>query len=446
MQPFKRQISRIRWPLASLCLAAGLLTLLAGCTLAPRPTPAPSPTPTRTVTPSTPAATATPIATTPAIVTLTVWTIPRFAPGDGDAAARTLKAQAEAFVKAYPSYRLEWIIRPPASSGGVIDFLLSAHEVAPGILPDIAVLDTREMGAASRAGILQALDGVISDEIKSDLFPFARSATTIDGQWFGLPFEADVEHLLYNTKSMDAPPLTWTDVLSKGLRYGFAAGGENGRANDMFVVQYLARGGRLTDQNNQPVLDEAPLAATLAFYADGKRLKVLPETLIDLKSPEEVLPAYISNTLTLCNVRSDLYLAARAQLKNTGFAAIPTWNGAVASAGRARALVVVAPDAARLEAAKAFLAWFSDAERNAAWTRAAGRLPARLAALLQWDSSDSYAAFVRWQLASAQALPSTSEYDRVYLIMQQAVRDVWVGGVSPAEAARRAVAAVAGKG
>jgi len=433
---------------AGVCLALGLAALaLAGCAAVPTasPTPQASPPATRAVGAPTPALTAAP-ETPQAIITLTIWTIPRFAPGDPSAASRLLAAQAEAFGRAYPNYRLDWVVRPPAGSGGVIDFLLAAHEAAPAILPDVAVLDSREIGAAMRAGLLQPLDGVISDSIKADLFPFARNASTLDDQWYAVPFEADIEHLLYSTTSVDAAPLTWTDVFSSGLRYAFPAGGENGRVNDMLLIQYLALGGRLSDQNGQPTLDEAPLTTALSFYADGRQFKSLPVNIVDLKTAEEALALFVSDTVNLCNVRSDLYLAARPQLKDAAFASLPTWNGTVATMGRSRALVLVAPDPERIHAAGAFLEWFADPERNAAWTRAAGRLPARQASIALWGSSDTYVTFVRWQLASAYYIPSLPEYDRTYLALQQAVRDVLTGGATAGDAARHAIAAVLGKG
>jgi ABC-type glycerol-3-phosphate transport system substrate-binding protein len=425
-----------------------LLTVLAGCASGTAsPTAAATPRPIITSTVSMPTVVTGPVAEPAAgIITLTIWTIPRFAPSDDGPGGRIIAAQVEAFKQAYPSYRLDWVVRQPAGSGGVIDFLLAAHEAAPAILPDIAVLDTRELGAAVRAGVLQPLDGVISDALKADLFPFARTAGSADDQWYAAPFEADIEHLIYNSELLAAAPLAWADVLSDGLRYGFPAGGENGRVNDMLLIQYMALGGRLVDQNGAQTLDEGPLTTALTFYADGRRDRVLPANLLDLKSTNDVLTLYVSNTVALSNIRSDQFLARRAQFKNSAFATLPTWNGAVATMGRGRAFVLAAPDPQRLVAAKAFVEWFMDAERNAAWTRAAGRLPTRQAALAMWGTSDPYYTFVRWQLASAYTIPSLPEYDRTYLALQQAVRDVLSGSVTPAEAARRAVAAIVGKG
>jgi len=356
-----------------------------------------------------------------------------------------LAEQAQAFANAYPNYRLEWIIKPPAGPGGVFDFMRAAQGVAPAILPDLAVLDARELGHAVRTGLLQPIDTLLPEATRSDLFPFARNASLVEGQWYGILFGAELEHLIYSTTLIDAPPLTWADVLSDSVTYVFPAGGENGRVNDIFLTQYLALGGRLFDEKNKPTLDEGPLSSVLSFYADGMRAGVFPQSILELKSSEDVLPLYMKGQAAMCAIRSDLYLGHRDKLRNTSFASIPTWNGTVATMGRGSVLVLIASDSTRQAAAKAFVDWFLDPERQAAWTRAAGRLPTLMAVLSLWDIQDDYTSFIRWQLAAAYYAPSAPEFDRLYGTLQQAVREVLTGTASPEEAARRAVASVAGQ-
>lgn len=434
----------------------GLIALwMAGCLYPARPTPQPSPTATQTAAPMTstpvmgttptPLVSVSPSVTSTTVITLTIWTTPIFAPGQTSPAARVLAEQARAFAHAYPDYRLEWVVKPPAGPGGVLDFMRAAQGVAPAILPDLAILDSCELGHAVRTGLLQPIDALIPEETRSDLFPFARNASLVEGQWYGILFGAELEHLIYNTTLIEAPPLTWADVLSDSVTYAFPAGGENGRVNDIFLTQYLALGGRLSDEKNKPILDEAPLTSVLSFYANGMRAGAFPQTVIELKSSEEVLPLYVNGQAAMCAIRSDLYLGHRDKLRNTSFASIPTWNGTVATMGRGSILVLIASDSTRQAAAKAFVNWFLDPERQAAWTRAAGRLPTRMAVLSLWDIKDDYTSFIRWQLAAAYYAPSAPEFDHLYGVLQQAVREVLTGSASPEEAARQAVAAVAGQ-
>jgi len=437
----------IRW-LA--CLAAGIamMGMLANACTFPWPLDF-SPTPTATATPTivnertpTPAPTATPAETAPGKITLTIWSTSAYAPGQATEGARELAQQLEAFSDAYPDYTLDWIVKPSSGTGELVEFLLASQVVAPSVLPDLVVLESRDLGKVVRAGLLQPMGDLFSDEMLGDLFPFARQMGVIEGERYGIPLCASIEHLVYNTAQIDAPPLTWSDVLAEELTYGFPAGGRAGRVNDAFLLQYLAMGGRLVDDAGQPTLDEAALIPVLSFYANGLRAGVLPATLSNLSTPEDALESYIDGEVLMANVTSDLYLANKERLRNTGAAGVPTWNGTVATIGRGRLFAMVTAEESRQLAVKALIDWLLESERLASWTHAAGRLPTSPTTLDLWPAEDNYAAFVRWQLASAYHVPATPEFESIYLNLQHAVREVVTGVASPEEAARKAVAAV----
>lgn len=419
---------------------------LAGCAFnipifgSPSPTPA-SPQPLPTATPTAlPSVTASPEPTPPQEITLTIWTSTLFSPHQNIAGEEVLHTQSASFQVAYPDIALEWVVKPAEGPGSLTEFLLSAQEVAPTVLPDLVVLDSRALGRLAGSGVLQPLDGVLDDTLIEDGFSFARQASFVDDQWLGVPIDAQIEHLIYGTNRVDAPPLTWSDLLAEEQLYAFPAGGRGGRVNDAFLIQYLALGGRLSDDAGQPFLDETFVSMVLSFYANGARAGVLPDTLPNLSTHEDALVQYQDGSVAMVNITSDLYLANREKLTNTSFASIPTWNGSVATVGRAGVFAVVTPDPSRQLAIKAFIEWILEPERNAAWTRAAGRLPVREAVVDLWEDDQAYTAFARWQLASAFHVPSAPQYDLLYAVLQQAVREVMTQGVAPEDAARRAIA------
>jgi maltose-binding protein MalE len=429
--------------------AALTALLLVGCSLPSWLVTGPTPSTTleaQLATTATPAAEAqgSPPAAVPEVITLTIWTTARYSPGEATSAAGVLAAQAEAFRAAYPGFHLDWVVKPTAGPGNLVEFLLSAQDVAPTVLPDIIVLDTRHLGTVMRSGLLQPLTSLISDEVEADLFPFAQQAGIADNQRYAIQFTADIEHVIYNSQRVAAPPLTWTDVLSDGLPYAFPAGGQDGMVNDMLLIQYLALGGRLTGDNQQPVLDEGPLTQVLSFYAEGLKAQLFPAAITTAAGNADVLPLYEDGEVVLSNITSALYLTLADDWPDTAFATLPTWNGTVATMARGQALALVTVDSRRQEAARAFNDWFLAPERNLAWARAAGHLPTRSSLLEAWDVNKNYAAFVRWQLQSAYHIPSTPEYQRIYTLLQSAVHDVLAGTTTPEEAARRAVALAAG--
>ena len=135
------------------------------------------------------------------------------------------------------------------------------------------------------------------------------------------------------------------------------------------------------------------------------------------------------------------YLAEREALQDTEFAAIPTKDGQPVTVSRGWTLAIVATDSAHRTAAVQFVEWLLAAERSAAWTKAAGRLPARRAALDVWGAGDEYAAFLRSQLDAAVYRPSGAGFLGTARWMQQAVRDVLTGTASADAAAQQAMQA-----
>ncbi len=438
---------RLAWAGAACLLLVLVLLVLGACSPswpwggagAPTATSTPAPAD-ATPTPSVPPASPTPAGST--VITLTIWTTPYFAPGEATEGARLLAAQSKAFQENYPDVRLDWVIKPAVGLGNLRDFLLSAREVAPTVLPDLAVVDARDLGVLQNANLLQPMQGLLPENVLSDLFPFARGLAVQFGQPYALPIAADIEHAVYDKRRLDAPPLTWTDVLSDSVSYAFPAGGEDGLVNDTFLLQYFALGGRLRDEQGNPTLDEAVLAQVFSFYASGAIAGLFPPSMLEAHTADDAVLLCLNGTAELCNVRSQTYLKNRGEWKDLAFATIPTWNGTIATAARAQTFVLVASDPARHEAVRRFLDWFSAPERNAPWTRAAGHLPTRVSSLDLWGAQDAYAAFVRWQLSSAFSVPADPDSLRLYQAIQQALREVWEQALSPQDAARRVMSAL----
>jgi ABC-type glycerol-3-phosphate transport system substrate-binding protein len=382
------------------------------------------------------------ITASPLIITVTVWCPPLFAPGETTGASRVLAAQAEEFAAAYPDYRLDWVVKPPNGAGNILEFLRSARDVAPAILPDIVILEDRELEAAARDGLLQPLDSLMSEDLRSDLFNASLEAGYVDHQWYGIQFETDIAHLIYNTTLVDAAPLTWTDVISESIPYAFPAGGDAGQANDVFLIQYLARGGKLTDDAGAPFVDEAFVRDVLSFYARGLAAELFPQAIAEMSTDEEVVSSLTDGEAAICTIHSDFYLGTRDQLRNTGFATIPTWNGTRATVGDGHVLAIVTSEPARQAAAKSAVDWFLEPTRLVAWARAAGHLPTRISAIDLWGANDNYVRWASSELRSAYHVPQGPEYVRAYVSLQEAVQDVVAGTLSPEEAARRAADAI----
>ncbi len=423
--------------LAGALLLLVAMALLSGCDL-PWPPPMATPgTPTYTPLPPAPAATPTPTSLpVPAVITLTLWTTEAFSPTQAGPAGQILAQQVAAFETAHPDVRLEVMLKKPYGKGGLLDFLLTTAAVVPDLLPDLVFIDVDELGTAVQAGLVHPLDNLIPSDLGADLYPFAREACTFDGRLYGLQFQADLDHLVYNTGQMTMPPRSWPGVLSGQGLYLFPAGGQAGLVNDAFLIQYLAVRGQGTDS---PFLEQNSLAAVLQFHQDGLSRGVLPATITTYHTPADCWREYLAGQAALVQVSAHLYLADRSRLEGSAAAPIPAINGPAAPIGRGWALALVTSDPARQLLAAEFLVQLMSPEINGAWNLAANYLPTRRAALAFWDPSDDYTLFLQQQLEMARSRPAIPNYTQVATALQQAVEAVLSGTATPEQAAAQAI-------
>jgi ABC-type glycerol-3-phosphate transport system substrate-binding protein len=290
--------------------------------------------------------------------------------------------------------------------------------------------------------VLQPLDNLVSAELVADLYPFARQAASSDGQLWGLQFQAEFSHLVYNTGKLTVPPRSWPGVLSSPGIYAFPAGGQGGLVNDSFLVQYLAvRPWPLESDPDAPFLEAESLTAVLQFYQDGVSRGVFGE-ILDYETVDDCWSAYEVGNADLAHINVHRYLLEGHDLPNAAVAPIPAINGAGPPISHGWALVLVTSEPERQALAVELMADLMAAESNASWNRAAGYLPTRQSAALisaETSETDSYARFIDQQLQAARPRPRLPNYAQVAAALQEAVEDVVSGAALPAEAATRVI-------
>lgn len=436
-----------------------LLVLVAGCT--PRSIFLPSPT---LIT--TPVATAQPIPTEKAVATssrptatpqaqpdeaaspespgpiqLTLWTVEAVSPQAEGNAGQVFDRGLKAFENSYPDIQVSVVLKNESGKGSVFDYLRTASLVAPSVLADVVVLNTVDLAQLARTGLIVPLDEMISSPLVNDLLPAARAACTVDGQLMGIPFEMDVEHLIYNTNKLPTAPIVWTDVISANTSYVFPAKGRNGLVNDAFLIQYLALGGRLQDDEGLPYLDEQALRSVLGYYRQGVEEGVISPDVLTIGTPEDIWPSYVSAEVGMAHVNSHRFLSDRSVLRSTQFAAIPTREGTPLTVGRGRALAVVTHDPDRQAIVLRLIEYLMAPDNNAAWSRETAHLPTRYAAFVLMGN-DPYWEFLQQELEIAVPPPAFPEYDQIGRVLQQAVIEVLSEETTPEEAAAAALDAI----
>lgn len=418
-------------------LSVGLI--LSACTTQPIQVTANAPTPTQIGQPApieTLSPTLTPQPNGP--ITLTLWVPPAYTPGEASPAQKILTQQLQSI-----DTHVQVLTKNDHGAGGLLDLLTAASPVAPSILPDVIALDTADLEAAARSGLLQPIDDLLPIDLAADLYPFARDLGSIDGKVYGVIYSADLEHLVINTNAIKSPPTKWSDLTTQ--RYVFALHDGSSGVSDAVLSQYLAAGGTLQDANQQPALDQAALAKLLELYRQAQRGNNLSNNIFDLNNDTIVWTAFIGSNAALANVRASTYLSVARALPALQFAALPAIDQPAPPIARGWALAIVTREPRRRVAAMKLIAALLSPDRSGAWTQAAKVLPGRVSALAQWDQTNPYTRFIGDQLQRAIAAPSTAIMNIVGPALRTAIDDVLSNRATPIDAAQAAVITVNGK-
>lgn len=364
-------------------------------------------------------------------ITLTLWTTEDFAPG-ASASGGIWRDQFAAFRSANPNIAVDVMLKKVDGKGGMLDSLMTTRAAAPGLLPDVAIVNASDLSLLAEAKIMQPLNGVLSNELGDGLYPFANQFSTTS-QWIAIPFAADVQHLAYNQAAVSPAPRNWDDLARQKAPVLLPLGGDDG-----FMLQYLSFGASI---NN---FDAIAATQVFAFIKRGREAGFLADSSISVNSADDTWNAFAASQVAMAQVNASQYWAGRERLSpglNAAFAPVPTRDGRTASLARAWAFVIVASDPARKGAAAVWIQWLMRSERLTIWLRAAHLLPTYRGMIGATIDSKEYAAFLNDLLERATPMPSSAQYTKKAEAWRAAVAGVWRGQMTAEEAAKSIAAA-----
>lgn len=403
--------------------------------------PAPSPSPLSTTSPTSPPPipTFTPIPG-PLVVTLTLWVPEDISPYSDHPGADLLTQRLAEFGEAHPDLQIQVIVKKNQGRGGLLDFLRTASAVAPSVLPDLIVLEQTDLQVAAQAGLIQAMEGLVSADWLSDFFPFATELGRIGDRTFGLPLTAELEHLAYSPASLQTPPLSWQEVISAPVPLLFPAAGQNDNADHFTLIQYLSAGGRIADEKGNPVLDEEPLTAVLDFYAQASSTGVISPLLVLSLNDTEGCWARFQAEGGMAVVDSRRFWTEGDREAEP--APIPTRDGRPMALARGWTIALVTTNPERQQRAMALAAWLLDPAWYGGWTQSTGYLPVTRSGLAAWGISGTQRETLTAILEGARAAPPPALRNRVGPPIRAAVEAVLRGRMSPREAATQTAQSV----
>ncbi len=347
---------------------------------------------------------------TPSARLLRVWLPPEFDPNADTPAAVLLKTRLNAFAQVHPSLTLDVRIKSAEGDAKLLDILSLTHDAAPDTLPDLIALQRPDLETAALKGYLHPLDGLTELLNSPDWYPYARQLGHVQNAMYGLPFAGDALVLVYHPSQFQVPPVTWQDVLAKSHPLAVSTADPNGV---LALALYLSTGGRLTDDSNNPFLDQTALTNVLQQInalniapvdSDAAAWRAFTDHRVDM--------ALVWASRFLQDPQPDSAILPLPGLTGTPFTLATSWSWTLAGS-----------DSENQVLAAELAEWLMDDDFLSEWANAAGYIPTRPNALTQWNNPVIFDTVSR----SAQAMPAGDLLTRMGPIFQNALSRVLHG-------------------
>ncbi len=373
----------------------------------------------------------TPTPTTPGNLTLVVWMPAQFSPYEENEAAALMTRHLKDFMEDYPHVNLDIRVKAASGTGGMLDTLTSASQVAPEALPALVLLSRNDLEQAAQLGLVQPIEEVSTLIDEEDWYGFARSMGIVQGTAYGLPFAADVLGLLYRDASLTSNQPTWDEVNSQLGSLVFPAADVNILTT---LALYLSAGGLVQDPQGQPFIDVEALTSALQAYSSGLNSGLISPALLDIQTDDQAWEDFqTTEAQGLISWTSRLHQSG-ASLK---LAALPSLGNAPATLARGWSWCLVSKDSISQTYAGLLAEHLVDPDFLLEWTPLSGFLPVRPSSITTWENP-LLKETINQMLLSAQLRPSPNQASAFNLVIKTAIQEVLSGVSLPEESARKA--------
>ena len=279
---------------------------------------------------------------------------------------------------------VEYRIKAVGTMGGIMSTIRSGSIVAPGALPDIALIRYSDLMSAQAPTLLQSLENLFSSTLLNDLDKALKlgQVPNIEGiELFGLPYFVDVQHTVSNKSPEDSPSHLSFDVALQGDSLLLPAARNNG-LNQIIYLQYLAAGG-VPPRNGEMTINQNALQIVLEFYETALETKLITPDILDFNTSSAYRTEFI-NTMDGTNYgifSSSEYLSMLQQESNLYPATIPTASGDSITTLNGWVWVMVTPDPSQQDLSIRYLNWLMQPDFHSQFSSELNQLPAQQSAL-----------------------------------------------------------------
>ena len=370
---------------------------------------------------------------TPETHYIQLWVPPQFDPEQDVPGGQALARAIASYTESHPNTTISVRVKATSGESSIINTMTAANHVAQDTLPSLALLSRWDMETAVQRGLIQPMNtSIFSDS--DTWYAFARQSAIIDNTVYGIPVVGDSLVLTYRTARIGQELTDWPDILTRGLPIAFAPA----TSTSLFgTFIYLSLGGKLTNDQGQPALDQQKMIDTLNFFLTGGQNGAFPPTLGQLVDQNQAWQRFADGTMSLIISQystfrhyQDAQISAMAlptPEDYTDYPLVVTWN-----------LVLVKDYPAGMADAVEFAEYLADISMNDDFTAQAGYLPVRNSAH-ENRIEDPLFGEVSKIIDHAILVPNNQIMNKIVPTINNAVSQVVRNQMTPEEAAIEAV-------
>jgi len=375
-----------------------------------------------------------PVDTPAGPVILRIWLPPQFDPASGTPAGNLLQSRLDQFTADRPEVKIEVRLKAVEGPGGLLEALSTAGAAAPLVLPDVIALPRPLLETAALKGLIHPYGDQPSPLDDPDWYEYARELGRLQNSTFGLPFAGDAQVLVYRPGLVSSPPQDWASLLTTSGPLIFPAADPQALFT---LAQYQSVGGAVQDDLGRPVLEETILYQVLALYQDAGRISLMPYTLAQFDTDEQVWAAYQDEKASMVITWISRYIAEGNTTSTSRAALLPTSDGTpfTLATGWMWALASTQPERQALGAQLA--EFLSSGDFLAEWSLSIGYLPTRTSATAAWTDAEMQS-LAEHVSQSAHSIPSTDVLSSLGTPLSQAVVQVLKQQSDPLTASQEA--------
>ena len=371
---------------------------------------------------------------TPAVYTIELWVPPQFDIEQDTQAGKALAAAIADYTSEHQNVNITIRVKAVTGESSMVNTLTSANHIAKDVLPSLALISRNDMELALQRGLLKPIaTGILSDSNTWNYF--ARQSAYIDSSIYSLPILGDSLVLIYRPSRTGTELGDWQDILTRGLPIGFAP------SSSMFgTFIYISRGGKLTNDQGQPYLDQQKLTESLNFFLTGGQNGAFPPSLTQLVDQTQVWQRFSEGTMNI--IVSQLSTFRHYQTNEisahilplsdsvTEYPLISTWN-----------MVLIEEDERLQEEVIKFAEYLCDPIVNDKLSFTAGYLPVRYGAHENWLDDPQYD-MIKYMSENSSLVPNNQIINKAIPVINSAVVQIIKNQASPEDAAKEALSSL----